>query len=225
MKKILVVVAHPDDEVLGCGGTIAKLAKKNVEVKLLIIADGVSSRAESDGTKSLEKRKGSCLMSANILGISEVKFLDLPDNSLDSVPLLKIVNAIEDFSAEFLPEIIITHHSGDLNIDHQIVFQACITAFRPTPRGSVNMILSFETPSSTEWQAPLTANYFIPNWYVDISDTMEQKIQAFSFYSDEKREFPHPRSEKGLRALAAYRGTAISCNAAEAFVLIRNIER
>lgn len=225
MEKILVVVAHPDDEVLGCGGTIVKMANMGLEIRLLVIADGVSSRSGLDGTKNnLEKRKKACRLAAEALGICEVKFIDLPDNSLDQVPLLRVINEIEGFCNIYKPQMVITHHGGDLNIDHRIVFQACLTAFRPMPNGSVKKLISFEIPSSTEWQSPVNTNYFMPNWFVDISETIEQKMLAFNFYQEEKRAFPHPRSEESLRALAAYRGSIIGCHAAEAFVLIRNIE-
>lgn len=224
MNKILVVVAHPDDEVLGCGGTIAKMVKAGSEVRLLVVADGISSRRNVDNLVCLKKRKKSCHDSALTLGISEVKFLDFPDNSLDTVPLLSIINKIEEFSVNYMPEMLITHHGGDLNIDHKIVFQACLTAFRPIPNGSIRKIISFEILSSTEWNSPVNANYFMPNWFVDISDTLEDKIQAFSFYEEENRAFPHPRSNETLKALAALRGSTVGCKAAEAFVLIRNIE-
>lgn len=223
-KKVLVVVAHPDDEVLGCGGTLAKFAATGHDVRLMILADGESSRVEGgDLIEKIGFRKEACLQASKVIGIQDIVFFDFPDNRLDTVPLLDIVMKIEKYSQKFLPDIVFTHHGGDLNIDHRIAFEACMTAFRPIPGRSVKKIITFEVLSSTEWQSPYHPLTFKPNWFVSIGSTYDQKVKAFEFYREETREFPHPRSLAALRNLAEYRGAMIGCELAEAFMLIRSL--
>ena len=224
---ILVVVAHPDDEVLGCGGTIAKWSKEGHDIHVLIMAEGATSR---DKERNRSKRKDelyllseSAQIANNILGVQSIKLLDFPDNRMDSVCLLDVVKVIEDFIDRLNPEIVLTHHSGDLNIDHQIIHRAVITATRPQPSNRVRRLLSFEIPSSTEWQSPTINEPFVANWFVDISDTLDQKIKALEAYQSEMRDWPHARSIKGVEHLAKLRGANIGLHAAEAFSLIRNI--
>ena len=224
-RKILLIAAHPDDEVLGCGGTIAKHVMQGDEVYCLILGEGVTSRysQREEAEVELKQLKSEAEEAAKILGIKEVFFRDFPDNRFDAVPLLTIVKAVEEVKEEIKPSIIYTHHHGDLNIDHQITFQAVLTACRPVKDEIVREIYSFEVPSSTEWNSPPANNYFMPTVFVDISQTFDKKIAALKAYQGEIREYPHPRSPEALRAIAMRWGSAVGCQAAEAFELIRLI--
>ncbi len=226
--KYLVIAAHPDDEVLGCGGSMAKRAKEGHEVHVLILAEGVTSRDKqrdrASRTVALSILAKSAKRATDILGVASVELLDYPDNRMDSVDLLDLVKPVEKIIAKLKPDVVMTHHAGDLNLDHQITHQVVITACRPQPEQSVKRILSFEVPSSTEWQSPLSGNLFVPNWFEDISDTLELKIKALEAYESEMREWPHARSIKALEHLARWRGPSVGVKAAEAFMLIREIK-
>jgi LmbE family N-acetylglucosaminyl deacetylase len=218
-NKILVVVAHPDDEVLGMGGVILKLTKNN-EVSLLILSNGEGSReSEPKEKERLEQAR----KVAKELGVKNIFFEDLPDNQFDSMVLLSVVKKVEKVVEEIKPEIIYTHHSNDLNIDHRTTFQAVLTACRPQPNFFVRKILTFETLSSTEWQQKNPENMFYPNEYVDITNTIDKKIEILRIYKNELANFPHPRSEKGVRILSEYRGMEVGYKNAEAFQVIRNL--
>lgn len=158
-----------------------------------------------------------------ILGTKEVFIEDLPDNKFDTVPLLDIIKIIEAYVRKINPEIVYTHHSGDLNIDHRITFDAVLTACRPVETNPVKKLLSFEIPSSTEWNIQNASTNFIPNIYEDISKTIDQKTGAMSAYKNEIRLSPHPRSIEKIRSLAETRGAASGTNFAEAFMLIREL--
>ena len=224
-KSVLVVAAHPDDEVLGCGGTIAKLSKRGFKVNVIFISDGVSSRSMTKKKYliQLRNRQKSCLRACKILGLTKPIFYNLPDNALDSVPLLNIVKIIEKHISKIKPEIIFTHFYNDLNIDHQIVNKAVITSCRPQRKTSVKTLLFFEIPSSTEWQGSKSKNIFNPNWFEDIDAELNLKIKALKAYKNELRNWPHPRSIKGVKALATWRGASAGFGAAEAFILGRKI--
>ncbi len=225
--KYLIIAAHPDDEVLGCGGSMAKWSRDGSEVHVLIMAEGVTSRDKSRDRVSRQNELSLLAQSAKItgeiLGIKSVELLDYPDNRMDSVDLLDVVKTIEDYVDKLKPEVVITHHSSDLNIDHQIIHQAVMTACRPQPDHPVKRILSFEVPSSTEWNSPIVGNSFVPNWFEDISDTLELKIKALEAYESEMRDWPHSRSIKALEHLARWRGASVGVEAAEAFMLVREI--
>jgi len=216
-----VVAAHPDDEVLGCGGFIASKASSGAEVSVIFISDGVTSRAKNLGKSEIETRRSAASLAAEVLGIKNVHFGDFPDNQLDSVPILRIVQFIEGFANSLSPDTVLTHFGGDLNVDHRIVNQAVLTAFRPTPNQCVKNILFFEVPSSTEWQVPTEGEAFVPNWFEDISETLALKIRALEMYEFEMRKWPHPRSIKGVEHLARWRGASCGVDAAEGFVLGR----
>ena len=156
-----------------------------------------------------------------MLGVKSVSFDNFPDNQMDSVVLLDIVKVIESTISKYKPEMIFTHHSGDLNVDHRVVNKAVVTACRPLANNSVKTVLFYEIPSSTEWQIPSAYPVFTPNWFVDISVELVCKIEALQAYRDELRSWPHPRSVKGVEYLAHWRGATISVDAAEAFVLGR----
>jgi len=226
---ILVVVAHPDDEVLGCGGSVTKWSLAGHDVHVLFMSDGVSSRFpgkdyRTQSGKHIQNRKNDAMRAGQILGTKSTRFLDFPDNRMDSLELLEVVRPIETAISELKPYLIVTHHGGDLNIDHRITNSAVMTACRPLPNYCVRRILAIETPSSTEWQSPESETSFRPNWHEDISTTLETKIAALTTYQEEMRDWPHSRSIDTVRHLAHWRGSAVGCEAAEAFVLLRNIE-
>ena len=225
--KYLVIAAHPDDEVLGCGGSIAKWVKNGHEVHVLIMAEGATSRDKhrdrASRKETLSILAQSAKRAAEILGVETIELLDYPDNRMDSVDLLDVVKTIEDYTEKLKPDVVITHHAGDLNIDHQITHQAVITACRPQPGQAVKRILSFEIPSSTDWQSPNDGRPFVPNWFEDITDTLPMKMKALEAYQSEMRPWPHARSIKAVEHLARWRGASMGIEAAEAFMLVRNI--
>lgn len=226
-NRVLVVAAHPDDEVLGCGGTIAQMAAQG-EVHIAILGEGISARYSQRGEVSsseLETLQQQACEAARILGARSVKFGQLPDNRFDELPLLDVVKIVEQWVKEFQPNIIYTHHPGDLNVDHVITFRAVLTATRPVPECPVRQIYSFEIPSSTEWAFQRLEPSFRPNVFVDISETIQTKILALSQYAGEIRPFPHPRSSKTLEVIAQRWGSVAGMQCAEAFELIRTITR
>jgi N-acetylglucosamine malate deacetylase 1 len=227
--SVVVVAAHPDDEVLGCGGTLARFAGEGRPVHVLILADGESSRPPTTvlaaEAQRIQARVAAAGRACAILGCTSVDVLSLPDNRLDSVVLLDIVQRIETVIARHAPTTVFTHHSGDVNIDHRVAHDAVIAACRPQGARPVEELLFFETPSSTEWRPPASAEQFAPNWFVDISGTLAKKLSALGAYPTEMREFPHPRSVKAVEALAHWRGATAGVESAEAFVLGRKISK
>ncbi|MBI5485465.1 MAG: PIG-L family deacetylase [Deltaproteobacteria bacterium] len=228
-RRVLVVAAHPDDEVLGCGATIAKYVRNGDEVHVLILAEGATSR---DAERNREERGAelselaeAAHMAKDILGVTSLSLHDFPDNRMDSIDLLDIVKVIECHIEKTRPEIILTHHTGDVNIDHRRIHEAVVTACRPTPSLSVHTLLFFEVSSSTEWQPPGSAPVFAPNWFEDISETVSLKLQALEAYHMEMRPWPHSRSVDAVNHLARWRGASVGVEAAEAFVLGRNLVR
>lgn len=219
----MVVAAHPDDEALGCGGTIARHASEGDEVHVVFMADGVTARGDSE-QKSLERRNEAAENAARLLGVTEPHFLGLPDNRLDSLPLLDIVQRLENHIRLVQPEVIYTHHHGDLNIDHCLTHQAVMTACRPQPGFCVKEIYAFEVLSSTEWQTP-GYRPFEANVYVDIGSYITAKRAALVSYEEEMREAPHSRSIENSIRQAQLRGSAVGLDYAEAFVLVRGIRR
>jgi LmbE family N-acetylglucosaminyl deacetylase len=221
-RKVLVVAAHPDDEALGCGGTIARLAATGATVELLFVADGVGARGDGDDA-GLSGRRAMGDRAAEILGARPPAYLDFPDNRLDGVDLLEIVSAIERHAAAPSAELVLTHFAGDLNVDHRICAQAVATAFRPLPGQTVREIWSFEVPSSTEWAFGLVGPAFAPSVFVDISAQLDTKLAALHAYHEEMRPFPHSRSYEAVKALALSRGASVGVGAAEAFSLVRSV--
>ena len=226
-KSILVVAAHPDDEVLGCGGTIARHIDDGDNVHVVILAEGVTSREDvrdrDSSAGELSEIAEHAEAAHKILGTTTLELFDLPDNRMDSLDLLDIVKKIEAIIDKYRPEIIYTHHAGDVNIDHRIINEAVVTACRPLPGHSVRQLLFFEVASSTEWQPPSANIAFTPNWFVDISSTLDKKLKALEKYSGEMRDFPHARSIEALKHLAGWRGASIGVDAAEVFILGRKI--
>jgi len=227
--SVAIVAAHPDDEVLGCGGTIARFASEGRSVHILLIADGETSR-DSDSGEALDPgklaaRRIAAQTACEILGAKSVEVLALPDNRLDNTDLLDVVKHVEEFVQRHQPLTVFTHHAGDVNIDHRVVHDAVISACRPQPRYSVKELFFFEVPSSTEWRPPSSSVAFSPNWFVDISVALEMKLEALQAYESELRAFPHPRSLDAVKDLALWRGSSVGLEAAEAFVLGRKITR
>lgn len=226
--NVLVVAAHPDDEVLGCGGTIARLSQEGHDIHVAVLGEGITSRyrrREEADRNLLEDLHEKSLRSAKILGVNKIRMYDLPDNRFDTVPLLDIVKILEDQIQETNPSRIYTHHSSDLNLDHSLTNRATLIATRPLKDTQVKAVLAYEVPSSTEWSFSALQPDFRPNVFLDISATLEKKIQAMKIYDGELREYPHPRSSQALTAIAQRWGSVSGTGAAEAFALIRYIDR
>lgn len=219
-KVVLVVAAHSDDEALGCSGTMAKHIGAGDKVHVLFMTNGVDARGEGEETNN--ERENSALEAMNILRVTSMQNLDFPDNRMDTVALLDVTKAIEEKIAELHPEIVYTHHLGDLNIDHQITHKAVMTACRPTPNFCVKEIYAFEVLSSTEWQTPNNMP-FIPNMFVDISPYINLKKSVLEAYGQEMREQPHSRSIANVLRKSAVNGNLIGCAYAEAFSALRVI--
>lgn len=219
-NKVLVVAAHADDEVLGCGATIARHVDEGYEVGVILMTNGVGARKNAD-ISEISTREGARDSALKTLGVELLANENFPDNQLDTIPLLEIAKSIESIVNKWgNPGLIYTHWSGDLNIDHQIVQQAVFTAFRPQT-GLQQEIRSFEVLSSTGWNA--SNMQFRPNCYINISKYLEQKIEAMKFYKRELRQWPHARSLESIRAQAANRGALVGLKAAEAFCIERKI--
>lgn len=221
-RTILVVAAHPDDEVLGMGGTIARHVADGDTVHILFLGDGVTSRGEDDSAASA-RRKEAARRASEILSARIVSFEDLPDNRFDNVPLLEIVQRVERVKHQVGPDLVYTHHGGDLNIDHRLTCQAVLTAFRPKPGERCSEIYSFEVRSATEWSAPSVAPPFLPDTYVNISSYVDKLVAACQCYADEFYEAPHTRSLEAIRTAAVNRGYEVGVEAAEVFMTLRRI--
>ena len=229
-KSILVVVAHPDDEILGCGGTMNRLSAEGHKVHILIMGEGMTSRENwKKQTKSrsaglLSKLHAHALKAAKLVKAKEVTVLNFPDNRFDSVALLDLVKAVENRKRAVDPHIIFTHHANDLNIDHRLTFQAVMTACRPMKEERVREIYSFEVPSSTEWQSQTSNQTFRPTAYVSLKRKhVYAKLCAMKAYSTEVRAYPHPRSIRALRAHCEWRGSSAGMEFAECFEVVRKI--
>jgi len=229
MTSVAVIAAHPDDEILGCGGTIVRHRQAEDDVHVLILAEGVTSRDDKRDryvrSKELSALGDAAHKANEIVGSTSLTIFGFPDNRMDSVDLLEIVKTVESFLVEKNPSIVYTHHTGDLNIDHRCVHNAVVTACRPIPGNVVDQLLFFEVPSSTEWQVCSSETPFVPSWFVDIGGTLHTKREALKAYASEMREWPHPRSLDAVTQLARWRGATVGVEAAEAFILGRMIRR
>jgi len=235
--NILVIIAHPDDEVLGMGGTILKHAKNGDRVTVAYLTTGITSRRsvnyktnpkyeptkkqEANMRKQISELRSDAKKVCKFLKVKKTMFFDYPDNELDTISLLKIIKTVEKLVKETKPERIYTSHFGDLNIDHRIVYESVLTAVRPTEL-TVKEILCFELLSSTEWSFSYE---FKPNYFIDIKNELENKIKAMKLYKNEIRKYPHPRSVESIKHTACKWGTVSGFFAAEAFQLIRKFEK
>jgi LmbE family N-acetylglucosaminyl deacetylase len=267
--NILVVAAHPDDELLGVGGTVASHILKGDRVKVAVMCEGISARyspeglyelrsggrddpAELDlaniGVATLGTRRGygeggaatsgitsrqyvperldqvkkETYRAARILGVTDLVFGELPDQRLETLTLSDLAKKVERLVCDFEPELVYTHFGGDINRDHRVLAEAVLVAVRPYAAPMVKEILMFETPSSTEWSSPSLTASFQPTVFVDISECLAMKIEAFRCYSAEVRPYPHPRSPEALADRAHYWGSLVNRRAAEAFVVVRS---
>lgn len=219
--KVMAIAAHPDDELLGLGATLARHAEAGDEVHAVVLSEGATARYD-DGAKSLLQEAGR--RAAVVLGLRSIQFLGMPDQKLDTLPLLEIIQAIERVLDGLGPDVVYTHHWGDVNRDHRVVCEAVMVAARPIGANFPRRVYCFETPSSTEWSAPDPAGAFVPNHFVDVTPTIEKKLAAMACYETELRAPPHPRSLEALRARAAYWGQIVTRPYAEAFVLARSVD-
>ena len=235
--NVLIIAAHPDDEVLGMGGTIAKHASRHDNVTIIYMATGITARRESseqkhtiknipkkiqeDWQQEIEKLRRDAKKSARLLKVKNIKFFDFPDNEMDGIHLLKVVKVIEKEIKSAKPDRIYTNHYGDLNVDHKVVYNATLAACRPA-NFPVKEILSFEVLSSTEWSYPYNFN---PNYFINIEKHLEKKISAMELFVSEIRKFPHPRSSENIKHVARRWGSVSGFNAAEAFELIRCLDK
>jgi LmbE family N-acetylglucosaminyl deacetylase len=220
-KKVMVVAAHPDDELLGVGATLALHVARGDEVSAVVVSEGASSRYE-EGAKNVLQQAGE--KAAAVLGFRSIRFLGLPDQRLDTLPLIEITQKIEAAIASIGPDVLYVHHWGDMNRDHRIVSEAVMVAVRPIGDAFPRQVYCFETPSSTEWSPPDIESAFVPNHFVDVTTTIEKKLQAMACYETEVRPDPHPRAIEALRARAKYWGQVITRPYAEAFVLARSVD-
>lgn len=223
MKNVLVFAAHPDDEILGLGGTVRRLANEGLTVRVVIMAEGLTSRADSrkeaDKTGLLSLQEDA-RKAARVVGYTSIEFCGLPDNRMDGMELLDVIKIISRYIEKYQPDTVFTHHHGDLNIDHRITCEAVLTACRPVGKYCVKRIYTFETPSSSEWNL----NYlepFMPNVYFDVTGTLEAKVEGMACYKTESTIYPHPRSAEALRSLGRFRGSNVGFEMAEAFMLLR----
>ena len=235
--NVLIIAAHPDDEVLGMGGTIAKHTSRHDNVTIIYMATGITARRESseqkhtiknipkkiqeDWQQEIEKLRRDAKKSARLLKVKNIKFFDFPDNEMDGIHLLKVVKVIEKEIKSAKPDRIYTNHYGDLNVDHKVVYNATLAACRPA-NFPVKEILSFEVLSSTEWSYPYNFN---PNYFINIDKHLEKKISAMKLFVSEIRKFPHPRSSENIKHVARRWGSVSGFNAAEAFELIRCLDK
>ncbi len=218
--RVLAIAAHPDDELLGLGATLARHVEAGDEVVAIVVSEGASSRYEAGAENELQAagRKA-----AKTLGLADIRFLGFPDQRLDTVPLIEVTQRVEKHIDELRPDTLYTHHWGDMNRDHRVVGEAVMVAVRPIGENFPRTVLLFETPSSTEWAPPDPGSAFVPNYFVDVTSTIDKKLAAMACYESEIRPAPHPRSLEALRARAQYWGQVITRPYAEAFVLGRRV--
>jgi len=219
LSRVLVIAAHPDDEVLGMGGTIAMHAVVRQDaVRIVCVTDGSSTQYPGDAEKRAQKEEEARAAAAE-LGVTDYVHLDLPDMRLDTLPHVDVNRVIEDQMTDFEPTVVYTVHP-DVNRDHRALFDSVAVATRPVPGQPVRRVLTYAPTSSTEW-TPAGVNWFVPNWFVDVSAAIERKIAAFAHYETEQRAYPHPRSDRAIRAAAEFYGASCGVEHAEPFVLVR----
>lgn len=224
--NVLCVAAHPDDEVLGAGGTLARHAAEGDDVHVCFLSDGVASRhdeVDDDVRAQIERRRDCALEACDCLDIESTSFHDYPDNKFDSIPLLDVVRTIESEIGSVDPSVVYTHHYGDLNVDHEISCRATVTATRPLPDSGIQGVFAYETLSATEWSVPAPWNAFRPETFVNIEGHLSSKLEALRAYEDELRDRPHPRSIETVRMNAEVWGAKAGVPAAEPFETVRTV--
>lgn len=225
MKKILVIAAHPDDEILGCGGAMSKWIRQGHQVKVVIAAEGLTSREDdrkATDHAELEELKMVAIKANNCLGVKDIVFLNFPDNRMDQLDLLDVIKPLERVIQAYAPEVIYTHHIDDLNIDHSILNRAVVTACRPLPTSSIREIYFFEVLSASHWN--ITTSIFRTTAFEELSaEDLACKLAALEVYAGEMRPFPHARSLEAVKALAVVRGSLVGKRAAEAFETFRQL--
>jgi LmbE family N-acetylglucosaminyl deacetylase len=226
-QTVLIVAAHPDDEILGCGGTMSRLVQEGHNIHVAILGEGITSRSDvlpkTEEAHRINALQQCCRKACGLLGVNAPLFFNYPDNRFDTVPLLDIVKIVEELIEKYKPDTVFTHHAGDLNIDHVILNRAVLTATRPMKGASVKDIYCFEIPSSTDWNFHHFSPPFRANLFYDIHEFLKVKIEALKIYESEFRSFPHPRSEKAITAIATRWGSHVGMEAAEAFEIVRVI--
>jgi N-acetylglucosamine malate deacetylase 1 len=220
--RVLVFAAHPDDDVLGMGGTIALHAREGDGVRIVCVTDG-SSTQYPDDAEIRARKEGEAVAAAAALGVRDYVHLDLPDMRLDMLAHVDVNRVVEEHLRERQPEVVYTAHP-DVNLDHRTLFDSVAVATRPTPGQPVRRLITYAPTSSTEW-TPAATNWFVPNWFVDISSTFQRKLDAFACFKTEERPVPHPRNARALEAHAQLHGATVGCEYAEPFVLVRGLER
>jgi LmbE family N-acetylglucosaminyl deacetylase len=218
--NVLVFAGHPDDEILGPGATLAGHASRGDAVHAVVLAEGATSRYGATMAEALEKAG---MRAAEEIGFASIRFEGMPDQRLDTAPLIEITQRIEAILEELDPEVVYTHFPGDVNVDHGVVARAVWTACRPYRFPRIRRLAAFETPSSTEWAWPLPDGVFSPNLFVEVSATIDAKLAAMECYSAELRDYPHPRSTRALRQRAAFWGSVVDRSAVEPFVIMREL--
>jgi LmbE family N-acetylglucosaminyl deacetylase len=220
--RVLIVAPHPDDEVLGCGGVMARHAAEGAEVQVVVVTRGIEEKYPDS---LIAQVRGELAEAHRILGISGVRYLEFPAPRLDTIPRHELADAIRAVLSEFRPEIVYVPHHGDVHLDHGQVYHAVLVAARPLSNCPVRRLLSYETLSETEWSPPRPTAAFHPTVFVDIAEYLEKKLAAMACYRSQLKEPPNPRSLRNIEALARVRGATIDTHAAEAFMLIRDITR
>lgn len=219
-SKVLVIAPHPDDEVLGCGGTIARHTNQGDEVYVLVVTRGAP---DIYSFEAVEQGREELRAAHSLLKVSSVHFLDFPAPKVDTIPIYKLADAIGEVIRSLCPSIVYLPHGGDIHADHQAVYKAALVAARPINSCSVKRILCYETLSETEWSDPFGDSAFIPTVFVDITEHLDYKLKAMNCYHSQLQQPPHPRSLQGIETLARLRGATVSLPAAEAFMLVREI--
>ena len=220
-ERVLVLAAHPDDEVLGMGGTIAVHTSHGDSLRIVCVTDGSSTQYPGDAATRTRKEE-EAKRAAGELGVGDYVHLDLPDMRLDTLPHVEVNRVVEEQVSDFAPSVVYTPHP-DVNLDHRALFDSVVVATRPLPGQAVRRVLTYAPTSSTEW-TPAARNWFVPNWFVDITETLDRKLAAFAHYETERRSYPHPRSDRAIRAAAELHGASCGCEYAEPFVLVRALE-
>jgi len=227
MDRVLIISAHPDDDILGCGGYLSKHRNSNVQIKVIFIAEGTSCRFENNELKdphvisAIQDRNNCGMKALSYLGVENYQFYNLPCGRLDTIPIIEINKIIENEIKLFKPDTIFTHSDCDVNNDHRTINRSTMMATRPVPNSTIKSIFAYEVPSSTEWSFDVA---FTPNWFVPFSrQNLDEKVNALLYYESEVKPYPFPRSDVGLITNARYRGKQIGVEYAEAFKLIRGV--